>query len=441
MVTTMGTLFKCRKSILARFSRRISPAPRNIPGTGDLFYGLQIKNSLKYLSMKINKLFAYVAAFALLGAMATGCDNNMVERGKEIGLKELTLSQALSDGITMGVGQTRNISLQVTLTPKNATDRAENYSSSNPQVAVVNGKGLLTANSAGNSIISIMVGGLSVDFPLTVVPVPEIAFTTINIIVPDQEVEMGGQFDLSRQIITTAPHGVNDVLQYSSSDESVAFVDENGVIEGVGTGTVTITVYSKYDDSIEATITIRVVEYVDYARTGWAMSEVAHGDQRGLLIAGSNEVKNSLTAAFDALEDTHFTMVRPGKAAWGGHTVAAGSALFFVVDMQQSQVVNYFRILHRSQAGNSHVRWWGFDQILGSDDGVNFTLIAENVRVTDADVATRLLSPNIVLPNNTTAYRYIKFYAMSGNCYHLNSLTSTGSTTQITELYLGKIIR
>ena len=51
--------------------------------------------------------------------------------------------------------------------------------------------------------------------------------------------------------------------------------------------------------------------------------------------------------------------------------------------MKQSQSVNYFRIRHRNTNG-VFIRWYGFDQILGSNDGENFTLIASNIVIPDA---------------------------------------------------------
>ncbi len=57
--------------------------------------------------------------------------------------------------------------------------------------------------------------------------------------------------------ITTAPAAMKDVLTYESSDETIATVDEDGNVSGVGIGTATITIsYGDYS----ATVDVNVVD-------------------------------------------------------------------------------------------------------------------------------------------------------------------------------------
>ncbi|MPN34700.1 hypothetical protein SDC9_182194 [bioreactor metagenome] len=114
--------------------------------------------------------------------------------------------------------------------------------------------------------------------------------------------------------------------------------------------------------------------------------------------------------------------------------VPSGEAIYFIVDMQKAQEVNYFRIRHRNTT-QTFIRWYSFDEIAGSIDGVNFEVIASNVVITDAGVASQQESPNITFPKSK--YRYLKFYAQSANCFYQSSYTSQGSSVQIQELYLG----
>ena len=57
----------------------------------------------------------------------------------------------------------------------------------------------------------------------------------------------------------------NSVLRYEVSDETIATITEVGTIKGVKPGTVTVKAYSKYDPTIYATATVRVV----YADAGY----------------------------------------------------------------------------------------------------------------------------------------------------------------------------
>jgi hypothetical protein len=102
--------------------------------------------------------------------------------------------------------------------------------------------------------------------------------------------------------------------------------------------------------------------------------------------------------------------------------------------MKTAQDVNYFRIRHRNIT-QAFIRWYGFDEISGSNDGTNFQVIATDVVIPDAATASQQESVNIPLPKSS--YRYLKFHAQKAQCFYQSSYTSQGNTVQIQELYLG----
>lgn len=383
--------------------------------------------------MKRNKILIFTAVFSLFGFLITGCDNNMPEV-REIGVDSIELSEELSSGITLEVGTTADISWKVTLSPNNATDRAESYYSSNPEIATVNAKGKLTANVAGTAEITISVGGKSVDFTLTVVDKIIIPATNIELVIPSLELMTELNYSLYAQI-KILPIDANDGVDYTSSAPEVVSVTEEGILEGITPGTAIITVASKYNASIQTTLPVTVVPFSgDYPRAGWTMSA-----SHELFKATNDAEKNSLSGAFDGDFSTNFCLVRPGKSYGNIPNVAvpSGEAIYYIVDMKKPRNVNYFRILHRDVT-QAFIRWYGFDEILGSNDGSTFDVIASNVVITNAGVVAQQESPNIIFPKSK--YRYLKFYAKEAKCFYQSSYTSQGSSVQIQELYLGLTI-
>lgn len=377
-----------------------------------------------------NKVFVFAATFLLFGLLVAGCGKNIPEV-REVGVESITLSEELGNGVTLLKGTTLDAGWKVTVLPENATDRAENFSSSNPDVASVNGMGVITAKTEGTADITISVGGKNVEFTVTVVNKIIVPATGIQFLSSELELKKGETFDLLSQI-TLTPLDANDGLNYISSDPGVVSINEEGLLEGISPGTATITVTSRHTPSVKATLTVHVVAFSgDYPRAGWTVTA-----SHELMIATGNPEGNSLAAALDGDLATNFCLVRPGKTSGTTTkvTVPSGAAIYFTVDMKTAQEVNYFRIRHRNIT-QAFIRWYGFDEISGSNDGTNFEVIATDVVIPDAATASQQESVNIPLPKSS--YRYLKFHAQKAQCFYQSSYTSQGNTVQIQELYLG----
>lgn len=376
------------------------------------------------------KMFAFAAKSLLFGLLFAGCSKNFLEV-KEVGVESITLNEELRNGVTLLKGTTLDIGWKVTVLPENATDRAENFSSSNPDVASVNGNGMLTAKTEGVATITISVGGKNVEFTVTSVDKIIVPATAIQILASELQLKKGEQHDLLSLIMLT-PLEANDGLNYASSDPEVVSITGEGLLEGIAVGTATITVTSKQNPSVSAAITVEVIPFSgDYPREGWTVTA-----SHELMIATGNPEGNSLLAATDGDLATNFCLVRPGKTSGTTTkvTVPSGEAIYFTVDMKTAQDVNYFRIRHRNTT-QAFIRWYGFDEISGSNDGTNFEVIATDVVIPDA--ATGSLQETVDIPLPKSSYRYLKFYAQKAQCFNQASYTSQGNTVQIQELYLG----
>lgn len=346
---------------------------------------------------------------------------------EKVAVETVTLPDELANGITMIIGETRNIAGQATIAPENATYKEESYDSSDKSVATVSETGEIEALAAGETEITVTVDGVDAKFTLTVkstgVLIDEITLSETS-----QEIDLGETLDLI-PLLTITPADNTEGVTYTSSNPEVATVDDKGMITSKAVGETTITVSAKDHADVKAELTLIVCG--DYDRTGWAVSETSHP----LFKTNSDSEKNSLESLLDGDYTTKFCMVRPDKKFGDNPNVAVGidEAIWFVVDMGAPQTINYFRLRH-SDEKTYRLRWWAFDEILVSTDGKEFTKIAENVD-TNA-TGTGIESANIEIP--TTTCRYIKFYAKSANCFNERNHKSAGVSVQLQELYLGR---
>lgn len=145
------------------------------------------------------------------------------------------------------------------LEPSDATTRGVEWASDNTDVATVDEDGLVTAVKAGTATITVSVKGqpeIKATCTITVKS-SSIAVTKLTLSESSAEVSVGKTLTLSCTIEPS--NATNKELIWSSSDETIATVDAQGVVTGVKAGTVTITVASKSNPSVTATCTVTVV--------------------------------------------------------------------------------------------------------------------------------------------------------------------------------------
>lgn len=372
----------------------------------------------------------------------------------------LALPAEWNDGISLEIEKTLDIAGKVIITPENATNRTETYDSSDKTVATISAEGVVTALKAGETTITITVDSKTITVKLTVTAKP-VALEKIEIknganATQGAATVVLGQtntFDLYAQLNLT-PADQNEGVKYVSyGSEDIATIDEDGKVTCKGVGTVTFVILAKGNTNNDfknagakkAYFAVNITDPKDLDRTGWEISK-ASGKIKG---TGNSPATNPFDSTFDpgvfgAPIGTTFSMTRPGKTD-NGETVAANAQIWFVVDMQAEKSVNYFRIMHQSIRNTDRgCRWKKFVEILGSNDGVNFTQIVTNIDVPNLDYAmaidpndggTRNLDnyqtcSNIKLPG-MVKYRYLKFVG-DQSCFSL-----TTNSCQIAELYLG----
>ena len=151
--------------------------------------------------------------------------------------------------------------LAVAFTPANASNKTVSWSSSNPSVATVDNSGNVKAISPGSAIIKATSndGGYTDTATIEVSSNRnEIAAKTIAFAESSYTVGVNGTISLTP--IITPSNATFKSVRFTSSDSSIATVDENGVVKGIKEGTVNITA-ENYNNHLKATTTV-IVKYI-----------------------------------------------------------------------------------------------------------------------------------------------------------------------------------
>ena len=155
----------------------------------------------------------------------------------------------------MHIGET--LQLEETVIPENADNQNVMWSSSNEAVASVDEDGLVTAEDAGTAIITVTTedGDKTAQCTITVL---KTAVTGVSL---DQTVAHMYVRETLQLKETVAPENAdNKDVTWSSSDEAVASVNENGLVTAKNAGTATITVTTEDGGkTAECVITVEAV--------------------------------------------------------------------------------------------------------------------------------------------------------------------------------------
>ena len=145
----------------------------------------------------------------------------------------ITLS---ASSLTVNEGETAQ--LTATVEPENNTDIVV-WTSSDASIASIDETGKVTGVSGGETTITARAGTVSAECLITVV----IPAEKIEILTEISEIEHGKSETL--EVTFTPADTTNQKVTWTSSDESIATVDENGKVTAVGEGKVTITATSE----------------------------------------------------------------------------------------------------------------------------------------------------------------------------------------------------
>lgn len=183
--------------------------------------------------------------------------------GTNVRVKAFTTNMAppvAVEGVTISprtpafyVGGTKQ--LTATVSPADASNKGVTWSSSNPSVASVDQNGLVTGLKFGSANITATTvdGGYTDTVKVSIMNYP---VSTVTVTPESAEIYVGETTQLTASVLPE--EATIQSVSWSSSDTTVATVNENGLVTAKKQGTAVITATSDSDVTIADTATIRV---------------------------------------------------------------------------------------------------------------------------------------------------------------------------------------
>ena len=239
----------------------------------------------------------------------------------------VTVNPIPAESITLNLSKTdmiegESMQLTATVSPDNATDKSVAWISSDEAVATVNENGIVTAVAAGSATITAKTAnGLGATCTVTVkAKVIDVASITLN--VDKAELVEGTTTQLTATV--TPDNATDQSVTWSSSDESVAKVDANGLVKGITVGPATITATTA--NGLKATCTVTVkAKVIDIASITLNVdkAELVEGTTTQLTATISPDNATDKSVTWSSSDEAVATVNADGLVT----AVAAGSAI------------------------------------------------------------------------------------------------------------------
>ncbi len=217
--------------------------PTNIePGT--YWIGFIFNNSGNIVYSDLRKLGSYLKNYVYdsmpsnPSEMTGGAEMYSVYAGNSGTTVPISVVNVSPTSASIYVNHTQQLTASVA--PSNATNKSVIWSSDNTEVATVDSNGLVTALAAGSATITVTTqdGAKTASCNITVsIPTP---VTGISV----SPASISISIDVTQQLTATvAPsNATNKAVSWSSDNNAVATVDNNGLVTALATGSATITV-------------------------------------------------------------------------------------------------------------------------------------------------------------------------------------------------------
>lgn len=168
----------------------------------------------------------------------------------------------------------------LSLTPENA-NTAVSYHSSNPDIFTVDEEGYATGFADGEeaelTVRSVKDPDITASCKIKVVDL-----SIQDIIIPEENISLeylGDQYQLGEKIVVIPSTAPRDRIEYSSSNDEVASVSQNGVITAKSKGEAIVTLRTTDGTDIEKTVNVQVEAELHY--DGWSVTASSYNASQG----------------------------------------------------------------------------------------------------------------------------------------------------------------
>ena len=224
----------------------------------------------------------------------------------------------VQSSLSISVGEKRQISLDT----YNGTIT---YSSSNTSIATVSSTGLVEGKGAGNATITVTAtkNGHTATATVSINVAAVVAATSIAFSPKSVTLTQGETYN-AEETLTVTPANASRLFLFSSSDETVATVNEDtGLVSAVGTGTCTIEAIAGYGDGYD---TLSVTVEAPTTPSSWtkvtSSSDLIDGDY--LIVYGSGSLAfNGGLPTLDSTNNNISVSISSNTIAYNSTTEAA----------------------------------------------------------------------------------------------------------------------
>lgn len=273
---------------------------------------------------------------------------------KEVHATVVTLSEA---ALTLGKNKSTNLVLSVE--PENFTDEVV-WTSSDTSIATISDAGKVVTKSVGEATITVTVGGVSASCKVSVVtPITGLSLSQTSLVLGE------GTTATLTPSITPSSAG-NKTLIWTSSNESIATVDANGVVTAVAIGTATITATTQDGSNLSASCEVTVTEYNpfgDVASGEWYYKYVMFAYNHSLM-GGKGKMEDGVTLKFDP-----------------ANTITRAEFVRILYNKEETPDVAYRNIFDDVPEGEwySNAILWAYDKGIVSGKGEKFFDVNGNI--------------------------------------------------------------
>ena len=286
--------------------------------------------------------------------------------------------------------------LIATVEPNNATNRNVTWESSNTSVATVDANGLVTAVSAGTATITATADGKSATCTVTVTAAT-VPVTGVTLSQTQASLYYNRTPNTLTLTATVAPdNATNQAVTWTSSDSTVAAVDQNGVVTALARGTAVITATAADGRGASASCTVTVSSYLPPANPNYRITVEA--TQGGTVTADPTAAKAGATVTLTPAPDAGYQVGTVAVTDRFGDAVAVteqadGTYTFTMPNGQVTVTVTFAEAplpFHDVTEGD-----WFYDAVRCAYenslmDGVGDNLFAPNSQTTRAQLVTIL---------------------------------------------------
>ena len=201
--------------------------------------------------------FSYLAKMTVYGISGTYAETFANQQGMKFVDKAVRATNVVLDKTELTLNKGMKYSLTMTVTPAIFTDEVS-WKSTNVDVAAIAEDGTVTAKGAGQATIKVTVGDVSATCKVNVVqPVTSIYLNKTAL-------EMTALDTYQLQASVYPSEANNKEVSWESSDEKVATVDENGLVQAKEKGTAVITAKAKDGSEVSRSckVTVKNTAYV-----------------------------------------------------------------------------------------------------------------------------------------------------------------------------------